>query len=62
MVNGSPAALCHWRWKMKATVETNAAIPSQPRFSAAAKAAMKQDELNITANALENLTHALKFR
>ncbi|MBY4610841.1 hypothetical protein K6M90_24670 [Rhizobium sp. 9T] len=47
---------------MKATVETNAAIPSHPRFSAAAKSAMKQDHLNITANALENLTHALKFR
>ncbi|AGS25070.1 hypothetical protein NXC12_PC00454 (plasmid) [Rhizobium etli] len=47
---------------MKTSVETNAAIPSQPRFSAAAKAAMKQDELTINANALENLTHALKFR
>lgn len=32
---------------MKTNVETNAAILSQPRFSAAAKAAMKQDELNI---------------
>ncbi|WP_166486945.1 hypothetical protein [Rhizobium etli] len=47
---------------MKTSVEPNAAIPSQPRFSAAAKAAMKQDELTINANALENLTHALKFR
>ncbi|SCB58976.1 hypothetical protein GA0061105_10620 [Rhizobium aethiopicum] len=47
---------------MHTTVETNAAMPSQPRFSAAAKAAMKQDELNVAANALENLTHALKFR
>jgi len=47
---------------MKTSVESNAAAFSQPRFSAAAKAAMKQDELNIAPNALENLTHALKFR
>ncbi|MBX4860024.1 hypothetical protein HJA86_08530 [Rhizobium bangladeshense] len=47
---------------MKTNVETNAASLSQPRFSAAAKAAMKQDELNIAPNGLENLTHALKFR
>ncbi|MFC5758810.1 hypothetical protein [Rhizobium sp. GCM10022189] len=45
------------------TVETNAAIQTQTlRFSAAAKAAVKQDELNVSPNGLENLTHALKFR
>ncbi|MBB3593881.1 hypothetical protein FHX08_004284 [Rhizobium sp. BK529] len=45
------------------TIETNAAIQTPTlRFSAAAKAAMKQDELSVSPNGLENLTHALKFR
>ncbi|MBB3659972.1 hypothetical protein FHX15_005241 [Rhizobium sp. BK650] len=47
---------------MKA-VETNSAIQASAlRFSAAAKAAMKQEELNASANGLESLTHALRFR
>jgi len=45
------------------TVEANAAIQTQAlRFSAAAKAAIKQDELAVSANGLESLTHALRFR
>jgi hypothetical protein len=45
------------------TTETTAAVQAQPiRFSAAAKAAIKHDELHMAPNALENLTHALKFR
>lgn len=48
---------------MKNNAENNAAVQAQPlRFSAAAKAAMKQNELNVSANALESLTHALRFR
>jgi hypothetical protein len=61
MVNGGQSPN-HWREIMK-TVETNVAIQTQTlRFSAAAKAAMKQDELSVSPNGLENLTHALKFR
>ncbi|MGM4914806.1 hypothetical protein [Rhizobium sp. 768_B6_N1_8] len=45
------------------TVETNAAIQAPTlRFSAAAKAAVKQDQLSVSANGLESLTHALRFR
>jgi len=45
------------------TAETNAAIQTPAlRFSAAAKAAMKQEELSVSANGLESLTHALRFR
>ena len=48
---------------MKTNIENTAAAQAQPmRFSAAAKAAMKQDELNVSANALESLTHSLRFR
>jgi hypothetical protein len=45
------------------TVETNAAAQAPAlRFSAAAKAAVKQDELTVSANGLESLAHALRFR
>ncbi|WP_176538846.1 hypothetical protein [Rhizobium sp. J15] len=47
---------------MKTNAETIQVQAQSLRFSAAARAAMKQDELNVSANALENLTHALKFR
>ena len=61
MVNGGQPPTI-WREIMK-TVETSAAIQAPAlRFSAAAKAAMKQDELNVSANGLESLTHALRFR
>lgn len=48
--------------KMKITAETTTVQAQSLRFSAVAKAAMKQDELNVAPNALENLTHALRFR
>ncbi|ANK89515.1 MULTISPECIES: hypothetical protein [Rhizobium] len=47
---------------MKTNAETPAAQTQSLRFSAAAKAALKQDELNVSANGLESLTHALRFR
>ena len=47
---------------MKTNAETTAVQTQSLRFSADARAAMKQDELNVSANALESLTHALRFR
>ncbi|NNG71603.1 hypothetical protein HLI18_17050 [Rhizobium laguerreae] len=47
---------------MKTNAGTTAAQTQSLRFSAAARAALKQDELNVSANALESLTHALRFR
>ncbi|WP_164986492.1 hypothetical protein [Rhizobium leguminosarum] len=47
---------------MKTNAETTTAQTQSLRFSAAAKAAMKQDELSVSTNALESLTHALRFR
>ncbi|MBB4239266.1 hypothetical protein [Rhizobium esperanzae] len=47
---------------MKTNAETTAVQTQSLRFSAAAKAAMKQDELSVSANGLESLTHALRFR
>ncbi|MGO7668114.1 hypothetical protein ACC697_38035 [Rhizobium ruizarguesonis] len=47
---------------MKTNAETTAAQTQSLRFSAAARAALKQDEIKVSANALESLTHALRFR
>ncbi|MEH7834299.1 hypothetical protein V7796_00065 [Rhizobium laguerreae] len=47
---------------MKTNADTTATQTQSMRFSAAARAALKQDELNVSANALESLTHALRFR
>ncbi|MBB4574660.1 hypothetical protein PYR71_24375 [Rhizobium sp. MC63] len=47
---------------MQTNAETNAGQTQSLRFSTAAKAALKQDQLNVSANALESLTHALRFR
>ena len=47
---------------MKTNAETTPIQAQSLRFSAAARAALKQDELNVSGNGLENLTHALRFR
>jgi hypothetical protein len=61
MVNGKRCPT-NRRWNMKTNAETTAVQTQSLRFSAAARAAMKQDELSVSANALESLTHALRFR
>ncbi|MET3758256.1 hypothetical protein ABID08_005638 [Rhizobium binae] len=61
MVNGSNALSSQLEMNMQTNAETNPQTQSL-RLSTAAKAALKQDQLNVSANALESLTHALRFR